>query len=186
MPTIMGASTSLGPLAMAIGGDGARCNWQAMHVVSQLQDPYKPTRRAVQLYTFQRARRHMATIDDVRPAILEIEVYDGVVVGQALEITATLLDLEDDALPFIRPVREEGAQAFGMLFFRDGSTEWPKHGVLWLRLERGLVVAPEDSEFHFLEDQSFMDLCLRMTSVFLTALARRDPKYSDLVFPVVH
>lgn len=65
----------------------------------------------------------MATFEDIRPAILEVEVYDGVVVGQALEITATLLDLQNTVLTFVESVREEGAQAFGMLFFRDGSTE---------------------------------------------------------------
>ena len=106
--------------------------------------------------------------------------------GQALEITAMLLDLQNTVLTFVESVREEGAQAFGMLFFRDGSTDWPKHGVLGLLLEEGLVVAPEDSETRFLENQASIDLCLRMTTTFLTALAHRNPKYAVLVLPTVH
>lgn len=81
----------------------------------------------------------MATIDDVRPAILELEVYDGIASDdEAVELTATLLDLQNNTLPFIKAIRERGAQAFGMLFFQSNSTEWPKQGVLWTRFTDGI------------------------------------------------
>ena len=128
----------------------------------------------------------MATIEDVRPAILESEAYNDVVMGQPLEVTATLLDLQNDTLPFVETVRKQGAQAFGMLFFQSDSTECPKSGVLWLQFKDGLVLATEHFEVNFLKVQPFMDLCFRMAATFLDTLAHRDPKYSALAVSTVH
>ena len=70
--------------------------------------------------------------------------------------------------------------------FEMARRNWPEHGVLGLLLEEGLVVAPKGSETRFLENQASIDLCLRMTTTFLTALAHRNPKYAVLVLPTVY
>ena len=89
-------------------------------------------------------------------------------------------------MPFVKTVRERRAQAFGMLFLRSDAPEYPTHGVLWLQLEGRLVVAPEEYEVSFLEEQAFIGLCFRMTASFLDTLAHRDPKYSALAVSTVH
>lgn len=129
----------------------------------------------------------MATIEDVRPAILESQVFDNVIPGQPFKITATLLDLQNDTVPFVKTVREQRAQAFGMLFFRSESPECcVDHEVFWLRLEGEVIVAADDTETGLLEERAFMGLCFLMTATFLDTLAHRDPKYSALAISTVH
>ena len=83
----------------------------------------------------------MADLKDVNAGILEVQVYEGVMVGGApVELTVTLLDIRNDALPMSKPIRESGAQAYGMLFFKSDSPRCPKQGVIWERFEDGLEV----------------------------------------------
>lgn len=128
----------------------------------------------------------MATIEDVRPAILESQVLSDVIPGQPFEITATLLDLQNDTVPFVKTVREQRAQAFGMLFFRSESPEYVDHEVFWFRLDDEVVVATDDTEIGLFEERTFMDLCFLMTATFLDTLAHRNPKYSALAISTLH
>jgi hypothetical protein len=129
----------------------------------------------------------MPTIDDVQAGIMETRVYEGMLKdGKHLKLTATLLDLHSDALPFASGIRERGAQAFGMLFFETNSPVCPKLGVLWQRVDTRLELTPDDSERHFLDNEGFFDLCTQVVVNFLSALAERDAKYAGLVPPRLH
>jgi hypothetical protein len=129
----------------------------------------------------------MATIDDVQAGILETRVYEGMLKdGKRLELTATLLDLHGDALPFASGIRDRGAQAFGMLFFDTSSPVCPQLGVTWQRFDSGLEVVPDDSERHFLDNEAFLDLCVQIMVNFLSSLAERDAKYAWLAPPRMH
>ena len=129
----------------------------------------------------------MATIDDVRTGILETRVYEGLLKdGKSLELTATLLDLHNDTLPFASSIRHGGAQAFGMLFFETSSPVCPELGVIWQRFDSGLELVPDDSERHFLDNEGFFDLCIQVVVNFLSALAERDAKYAWLAPPRLH
>ena len=129
----------------------------------------------------------MATIDDVRAGILETRIYEGTLKdGKPLELTATLLDLRNDALPFVGTIRDSGAQAFGMLFFDTNSPVCPELGVIWQRFDSGLELVPDDSEQHFLDDDAFVDLCTQIVVNFLSTLAESDAKYAWLAPPRLH
>lgn len=43
-----------------------------------------------------------------------------------------------------KPIREQGAQAYGMLFFKSDSPRCPKQGVIWERFDDGLEVMAVD------------------------------------------
>ena len=129
----------------------------------------------------------MATIDDVRAAILEARVYEGMLKdGEPLELTATLLDLRNEGLPLASDVRERGARAFGMLFFDSRSPVCPALGVTWQRFDTGLELVPDESERHLLDNEGFFDLCIQIVVNFLSTLAERDAKYAWLAPPRVH
>jgi len=129
----------------------------------------------------------MATIDDVRAGILETRIYEGMLKdGKPLELTATLLDLHNDALPFASGIRDSGAQAFGMLFFETSSPVCPELGVIWQRFDSGFKLVPDDSERDFLDNEGIFDLCVQIVVNFLSALAERDAKYAWLAPPRLH
>ena len=102
----------------------------------------------------------MADLRDVNAGILEVQVYEWVILGGApVELVVTLLDIRNDALPMSKPIREQGAQAYGMLFFKSDSPRCPKQGAIWERFEDGLEVMAVDEE-RYLFDKPFQALCI--------------------------
>jgi hypothetical protein len=64
---------------------------------------------------------------DIGAAIVEVDVFDfRLPDGAAVELTVTLLDIQNDAVAMAKRVREHGAQAFGMLFFKSAPVLCPK------------------------------------------------------------
>ena len=48
----------------------------------------------------------MADLKDVNAGILEVQVYEWVILGGApVELAVTLLDIRNDALPMSKPIR---------------------------------------------------------------------------------
>jgi len=128
----------------------------------------------------------MADLKDVNAGILEVQVYEGVMPGGApVELAVTLLDIRNDALPMSKPIREQGAQAYGMLFFKSDSPRCPKQGVIWERFEDGLEVMAVDEE-RYLFDNPFHALCIGMVATFLAETAKKDAKYAWLAPPQMH
>ena len=64
----------------------------------------------------------MTNLKDIAAGILELQVYHGILPGGApMELAITLLDVTNDALPLSKTMRDHGAQAYGMLFFKSAS-----------------------------------------------------------------
>ena len=125
----------------------------------------------------------MADLKDVNAGILEVQVYEGVMVGGApVELTVTLLDIRNDALPMSKPIREQGAHAYGMLLFKSDSPRCPKQWVIWERFEDGLEVMAADEE-RYLFGKPFQALCIGIVATFLVETAKKDAKYAWLAPP---
>jgi hypothetical protein len=122
----------------------------------------------------------MTNLKDIDAGILEVQVYEGVMPGGApAELAITLLDIQNDALPTSKQIREHGAQAYGMLLFKSDSPRCPKEPVVWERFEDGLQVTVAGEERHLL-DKPFHALCIEMVVHFLKDTANKDPGYAWL------
>ena len=121
----------------------------------------------------------MADLKDVNAGILEVQAYDGMMLGAPVKFAVALLDIRNDALPMSKPIREQGAQAYGMLFFKSDSPRCPKQGVIWERFEDGLEVMAADEE-RYLFGKSFQALCIGIVATFLVETAKKDGKYAWL------
>ena len=125
----------------------------------------------------------MADLNDASASILEMQVYEGTVLsGASVELAVTLLDIGNDALPMSKPIREQGAQAYGMIFFKSGSARCPKQGVIWERFEDGMELMVVDEERHLFK-KPFQTLCIGIVATFLVETAKKDAKYAWLVPP---
>jgi hypothetical protein len=128
----------------------------------------------------------MANLKDIDAGILEVQVYEGVMPGGApAESAVTLLDMQNDALPTSKQMREHGVQAYGMLLFKSDSPRCPKEPVVWERFEDGLQVTAAGEERHLL-DKPFHALCIEMVVHFLKDTANKDPRYAWLAPPKPH
>ena len=127
----------------------------------------------------------MTNLADIEAGILDVLVYEGVMPGGApAELAITLLDIQNDALPTSKRIREHGAQAYGMLLFKSDSPRCPKQPVVWERFEDGLEVTAVDEE-RYLFDKRFHALCIQMVATFLNETAK-DAKYAWLAPPELH
>ena len=81
-----------------------------------------------------------------------------------------------------KTVREHGAQAFGMMFFKSASPRCPRKAVIWERFEDGLRVTAANEE-RYLLDKALQALCIQ---VVVTETAKRNPKYAWLALPQLH
>jgi hypothetical protein len=122
----------------------------------------------------------MVSMRDIDAGVLELQVYDGEMPGGVpVELAISLLDLENDALMLSSTVRERGAQAYGMLFFKSISPRCPKQGVVWERFDDDLQVTAAANEAYLL-DRWFHALCIQMVAMFLADIAGKDARYAWL------
>jgi len=128
----------------------------------------------------------VTNLKDIAAGILELQVYHGILPGGApMELAITLLDVTNDALPLSKTMRDHGAQAYGMLFFKSASPRCPKEGLIWEKCEDRLEVTAADDDRHLL-DKAFHALCLQTVAAFLAETANKDPKYAWLTPPSLH
>jgi hypothetical protein len=125
-------------------------------------------------------------LKDIEAAILEADEFqferpDGV----AVELVVTLLDMQSDTIAISQMVRDHGAQAFDMLFFKSASVPCPKAAVIWERFDDGLQVTPSDDEA-YLFNETIQNMSLQAVKTFLEDTAQKDPKYHWLVPPTVN
>jgi hypothetical protein len=113
--------------------------------------------------------------------VFQFERPDGV----AVELVVTLLDTQSDKIAISKMVRDHGAQAFGMLFFKSASLPCPKEAVIWECFEDGLQITPADDDA-YLFNESLQNMCLQAVKTFLEDTAQEDPKYHWLGPPTVN
>ena len=97
----------------------------------------------------------------------------------------TLLDLQSDAIAVSKKVRDHGAQAFGMLFFKSASIPCPKGPVIWERFDDGLQITPADDEAHMFSE-TLRNMGLQAVKTFLEDTAQKHPKYRWLAPPTLN
>ena len=88
-----------------------------------------------------------------------------------------------------KPIREQGAHAYGMLFFKSDSPRCPKQGVIWERFDAGLEVMAVDATlsarqvmpctvyragYHLPRGGSMEGCQVRMACIATTALTSRN------------
>ena len=128
----------------------------------------------------------MANLKDIDAGILEVQVYEGVMPGGApAELAVTLLDMQNDALPTSKQMREHGAQAYGMLLFKSDSSRLSQ-GTSGLGAVRGWTASTAAGEERHLLDKPFHALCIEMVVHFLKDTANKDPRYAWLAPPKPH
>ncbi len=120
---------------------------------------------------------------DIDAAILEVDEFQFTRPdGAAVELVVTLLDLQRDAIAVSKMVRDHGAQAFGMLFFKSAAVPCPKAAVIWERFDAGLQITPADDETHMFSE-TLRNMGLQAVKTFLEDTAQKDPKYHWLAPP---
>jgi hypothetical protein len=125
-------------------------------------------------------------LKNIDAAILAVQVFERAVPGGApAQLAVTLLDMRNDAIEASKTVREHGAQAFGMLFFKSASPRCPQKAVIWERFEDGLQVSAADEE-RYLLDKALHALCIEVVEAFLTDTAKKDPRYAWLAPSQLH
>jgi hypothetical protein len=125
-------------------------------------------------------------LKDIEVAILESDEFqfkrpDGV----AVELVVTLMDMQSETIAVSKMVRDHGAQAFGMLFFKSASLPCPQKPVIWERFDDGLQITPADDDAD-LFNETLRNMSLRAVITFLEDTAQKDPKYHWLAPPTVN